>query len=189
VEISKVEISELFFRAVRDGDLTTVQQMLREGTASTKERNCSGKLIALSNSQFSVAQWLLEHGGSTIRERANYGQSVWANLRHSHTFNFPSGNRRNAEGDSAALPSMLRVMVLREDPPPFLVAALALEHVRVVEEGARLRARLPAYLARWWALLDEHCPLIPPLLALVRGHDQGPITTKEIWATGLGTDP
>jgi hypothetical protein len=88
-----------------------------------------------------------------------------------------------------ALTSLLRVMVLCDDPPALLVAALALEHARLVEEGARLRARLPPYLARRRAILDEHCLLILPLLALVHSYDPGPITTEEIWATGFGMDP
>jgi hypothetical protein len=89
--------------------------------------------------------------------------------------------------DSEALTSLLRVIVLIEDPPASAVAALAPEHVQVVEV-AQLRTRLPAYLARRRAILDEHYPLIPPLLALVRDYDPEPTTTEEIWATGLGTD-
>jgi hypothetical protein len=57
----------------------------------------------------------------------------------------------------------------------------------MVQEGARLRARLPAYLVRRQALLDAHCPvLLPPLLALVHGYMEL-TTTEELWATGLGT--
>jgi hypothetical protein len=63
------------------------------------------------------------------------------------------------------------------------------QHAWVVEEGARLRAALPAYLVPRRALLDAHCPLIPPLLALVRGYDPEPTTTEELWATGLGVAP
>jgi hypothetical protein len=51
----------------------------------------------------------------------------------------------------------------------------------VVKEGARLRA----YLARRRALLDAHCPLLAPLLALVHGYDVEPTTTEELWATML----
>jgi hypothetical protein len=80
-------------------------------------------------------------------------------------------------------------MVLREDAPPSFTDTLSAEHVQVVQEGARLRARLPAYLAKRRALLDEHCPLISPLRALVYGYDLEPTTTKKIWATGLGADP
>jgi hypothetical protein len=79
-------------------------------------------------------------------------------------------------------------MVLLEDPPASMIATLSSEHARVLEEGARLRARLPAYLAQRRALLEEHCSLISPLLALVCGYDPEPTTTEEIWATGLGAD-
>jgi hypothetical protein len=51
---------------------------------------------------------------------------------------------------------------------------------RLVQEGARLRARLPAYLAQRRTLLDAHFPLLAPLRAIVTGY-QEPI------ATGLGT--
>jgi hypothetical protein len=81
-------------------------------------------------------------------------------------------------------------MVVKGDPPINLVALMEqTEHARVVEEGARLRAALPAYLARRRALLNDHCPLIPPLLALVREYDPEPTTTEELWATGLGVTP
>jgi hypothetical protein len=58
----------------------------------------------------------------------------------------------------------------------------------MLQEGGRLRARLPAYLVQRRALLDEHCPLIAPLRALVHGYEE-PTTTEELWATGLGADP
>jgi hypothetical protein len=75
----------------------------------------------------------------------------------------------------------MRVMVVRDDPPADFGAQLRRpEHTRVVEEGARLRAALPAYLVRRRALLDDHCPLIAPLLALVRGYDPEPTTTDEL---------
>jgi hypothetical protein len=83
--------------------------------------------------------------------------------------------------------ALMRVLVLKGDPPADFGARLRRpEHAQMVEEGARLRAALPAYLARRRALLDDHCPLIPPLLALVRGYDPEPNTTEELWATGLG---
>jgi hypothetical protein len=77
-------------------------------------------------------------------------------------------------------------MVLKGAPPAEFVARLKPEHARVVEEGARLRAALPAYLVQRRALLDAHCPLIAPLRALVRGYDPESTTTEELWATGLG---
>jgi hypothetical protein len=88
-----------------------------------------------------------------------------------------------------ALLRLLRVMVLKSGPLADLIAQLRPEHARMVEETARLRAALPAYLAQRRALLDAHCPLIAPLLAIVRGYDPEPTTTKELWATGIGAAP
>jgi hypothetical protein len=56
----------------------------------------------------------------------------------------------------------------------------------VVEEGAQLRAGLPAFLARRRALIAEHTSLIAPLRALISSYEE-PTTTAELWATGLGT--
>jgi hypothetical protein len=85
------------------------------------------------------------------------------------------------------LTDLLRVIVLRYDPPTNLVAILRPEQLQIVHDGARLRARLPAYRVRRRSLLNEHCPLLPPLLALVSDYEE-PTTTEEIWATQLGDD-
>jgi hypothetical protein len=49
------------------------------------------------------------------------------------------------EADFVVLIAHLRVLVLRGAPCPSLVALLSPKSARVVQEGARLRARLPAY--------------------------------------------
>jgi hypothetical protein len=96
------------------------------------------------------------------------------------------------EADPAALLGLLRVLVLRDAPPPALVALLSPEPARVVQEGARLLARLPAYLAHRRAYMDLSCPrisLLPGVLqALIHGFE-GHATTEELWATGLGQAP
>jgi hypothetical protein len=63
-----------------------------------------------------------------------------------------------------------------------------MEHMQVLQEGARLRERLPAYLAQRRNLLEIHCPLIPPLQATVSAYEK-PTTTDELWATGTGAVP
>jgi hypothetical protein len=83
---------------------------------------------------------------------------------------------------------LLRAMLLKIAPPIYLVAEFGSWNKRLVEEGARLRARLPAYLVQRRALLDAHCPLLAPLRAIVTGY-QEPTTTEELWATGIGTAP
>jgi hypothetical protein len=81
--------------------------------------------------------------------------------------------------------AMLRVRVLHGAPPESLTKAMAPQLQRIVRDGVRLRARLPAYLVQRRNLLDAHCPLLPPLQELVYGYKE-PTTTNELWATGLG---
>jgi hypothetical protein len=84
-----------------------------------------------------------------------------------------------------AFAAMLRVMVLHGGPPKSLTADLALPFQEIIQDGVRLRARLPAYLLQRRAFLDAHCPLLPPLQDLVHGYEE-PTTTDELLATGLG---
>jgi hypothetical protein len=91
--------------------------------------------------------------------------------------------------------ALLRVMVIRDSPPPSLMSQLSIrpEHARLLEDGARCRANLPASLARRGVVargvaLNAHCPLIAPLQALVLAYEK-PTTTEELWAAGLSTDP
>jgi hypothetical protein len=167
-------------RAARLGDLPLVQKMLADGGACITDVDQYGNpalLLAAMFGRLATCQWMLEHGGADIAE-ANNVNTVW-NLLLRH-FN---------ESNAAEVTALLRVMVLNSGPPTNVVAQLEPEHVQVVEEGARLRAALPAYLARRRAPLDRHCPLIAPLRNLVREYDPEPITTEEIWATGLGAAP
>jgi hypothetical protein len=114
------------------------------------------------------------------------GRTVWDKL------NFFLEDPDAERGDPAALTGLLRVMVLRGAHSPELVALLSPETDRVVQEGAHLRARLPAYLAHRRAYLDSRCPRIsalPEVLrALIYGFE-GPGTAEELWATGLGQAP
>jgi hypothetical protein len=88
--------------------------------------------------------------------------------------------------DHEAVTALLRVMVLHGAPPAELAARLSVEHAQIVEEGARLKAALPAYLAQRRILLDAHCALLPPLRAIVYSYEEL-TTTDEFWATGIGT--
>jgi hypothetical protein len=74
--------------------------------------------------------------------------------------------------------ALLRVLVLQGAPPnEIMVRRLLQEHTVVVYEGARLRARLPEYLAQRKTLLSENCAIIPPLLALISSYEE--LTTIE----------
>ena len=174
-----------FLSAAGRGDLPRVQSLMREGGASITETDEFGSTALLRAAMFGrvpTVAWLLEHGGADIADVAGAGITAWSLLQRRFA------NSDEDDADSAAVTALLRVMVLRGAPPVTMAARLAPEHARVVEEGARLRAALPAHLARRRALLDAHCPLIAPLRAMVHGYDE-PTTTEELWATGLGKDP
>jgi hypothetical protein len=169
--------------AAISGQLPTLKFLIREGGADIGEVDSYGRtclIIAATNGQFSTVAWLLEHGGSDINEADSSGNTTWQLLEKKLIL--WGGQDRFIAGHA-----LLKVMVLKGAPPIHLVARMPPYYVQVVEEGARLLVRLPTYLARRRALLDEHCPLIAPLLALVSGYEK-PTITEEIWATTLDVD-
>jgi hypothetical protein len=173
--------------AAEFGNLAVVRFLFEAGAGvgAVGDLRDTAVLASAANGRFETMQYLLEEGGA-MDHVSDDGGTVWDMLiRHFRAI--PLGDDDEAGTDVAALTSLLRVMVLRGAPPPALAALLSPEPARVVQECARLRARLPAYLVQRRVLLDEHCPLLlPPLRALV--HDYIELTTTdEIWATGLGT--
>jgi hypothetical protein len=148
-----------------------------------------------------MVQWLLEYGGAQITDIDKEEKSVWdGNYKNAlaHSLRFahkvyhhrPDHEYRECvptEQGAAELLAMLRVMVLHGGPPESLTNDLSLEFQQVVQDGARLRTRLPAYmayLAQRRVLLDAH--LLTPLAAIVHSYEKPPTTTDELWATGLG---
>jgi hypothetical protein len=195
--------------AVENRRLQVVKYMLSsEGGASITEADDKGNtallLAAKKVCHPPLVQWLLEYGGAQLTDSDNEGTSVWSvrvyhSLPHMLKHTYEKGDDGeyvsiNGEyvpdeytvhnGDIVTLTAMLRVIVLHGDPPDSLTNDLAPPFQQIVQDGARLRARLPAYLAQRRALLDAHCPLLPPLRDLVHGYEEP--TTDELWATGLG---
>jgi hypothetical protein len=176
--------------AAQYGRLETVEWLLKEGGSHIGEANhhsCTAMLHAAYFGMLEIVAWLLEHGGANIADVDIEGRTVW-NILEEHLVEDEEGSGDDDEDpvyDATMVTALLRVMVLRGAPPAELTACLAPEHAQGVHEGARLRARLPAYLAKRRALLDTHCPLIAPLQDLVHGYEI-PTTTDELWATGLG---
>jgi hypothetical protein len=192
--------------AARNGSLQVVQHLLSsEGGASITETDNAGNTALLLaagisiNCHPAIVQWLLEYGGALITDTNDNGASVWSSnrlrglpkmLKRGYTKG-EDGECISVDGyyfpteETVALTAMLRVMVLHGGPPESLVAELAPPLQQIVQDGARLRARLPAYLTQRRALLNAHCPLLPPLRDLVHGYEE-PTTTDELWATGLG---
>jgi hypothetical protein len=126
---------------------------------------------------------------------ANNLDTAWGLLlfcRH-HSDSFPP----TTFVDDSTVSAIVRVLVKiapSYDTPPFgptceFSKELLREYALVKQEWARLRARLPAYITERQALLDDHCPLIAPLLELIHGYDDpSKFTTQELWATGLGDE-
>jgi ankyrin repeat protein len=177
--------------AAENGHTEIVQWLLAEGGANIAEVATVGNgytslLLASANGQLTTAKWLLEHGAS-IDEVTTDGKTVW-DLLKDHLIASAQDWIYYVMHDDATIIALLRVLVLRGAPPPELAAALSSERALVVQEGARLRDRLPAYLLERQTRLGECCSLITPLRALVHGYEE-PTTTEELWATGLGAAP
>jgi hypothetical protein len=174
----------LLFACAND-HLPTIHMLLAQYGAQTTEADHSGfdaLLHAALCGSLRVCKWLIEYGGSDITATTHAGQTVWDLLGNSLV------RLSHQANDAACVTAVLRVMLLHASPPGELAARLSLEHTLVVQEGARLRARLPVYLTQRRALLNEHCLLLPPLQALVCGYLE-PTTTDQIWGTGLGAAP
>jgi hypothetical protein len=180
------------------GCLEVLQHLLSsEGGASITETNNEGNTALLLAAGAgvtchpSIVQWLLEHGGAQITDTGNDGTLLWTVPRHGLPDLLKSAYTEGDDGeyvpsrDMVEITAVLRVMVLHDGPPASLVAELAPPLQQIVQDGARLRARLPAYRTQRRALLNAHCPLLPPLRDLVHGYEE-PTTTDELWATGLG---
>jgi hypothetical protein len=147
---------------------------------------CETALITRArNGRYSTTQFLLEHTGADFGDVSKKGDTVWDEL-----INWVL-NRESFDdevNDPVEVTALLRVTVLCGTPPPpreeqpTPVIFLSHENERVLQEGARLRARLPAYFVWRRALLDAHCPaLLTPLRALGHGYMEL-TTTEELWA-------
>jgi ankyrin repeat protein len=184
----------LLHAAVEGASLKVIEFLLSpEGGARITEIDDGGNtaLLLAARNGFNrpMVQWLLEYGGAQITDTDNEGHSLWTGDRLGCLPDMLRGAyTKNYDGEyvpidrSSGMVSLMRIMVLHGGPPESLVVDLAPPLQRIVEEGARLQARLPAYLAQRLALLDAHCPLLAPLTALIHGYEK-PTTTDELWAT------
>jgi hypothetical protein len=160
--------------AAYHGGLLIVKWLLAESGANVFDVADKGFNVLLSAARYSrpenaaAVQWLLEHGasGADIMDMSSYGWTIWDLLLVTLA---KCAHREEAAG--AHLTALLRVTILQCGPPADQVMKMSPQHSRVVEEGARLRAGLPAYLARRRAQLAEHTSLIALLLTLVSSYD------------------
>jgi hypothetical protein len=142
---------------------------------------CTALFSSAGDGHHSMTQFMLEHAGANMDDVENDGTTVWDKLMKNLRM-VTAGIIKEKE-DPAALTALLRVMMLHSAPPPELVAVLSCENKCVVLEGARLHARLPAYLAHRHSYLDSRCPRISALPEVLRAliyAFEGPATTKEL---------
>jgi hypothetical protein len=139
-------------------------------------------LISARAGHFPITQYLIEHTDADIEEVNDCGETVYDHL----ILHIERGITRG--GEPAALTALLRVLVLRSSLPDVLTSLLSLNNQRVVQEGVRIRARLPSYRVERRKLFDEQCNLLlPPIRDLVGDYMQLTIT-DDIWATLLCAD-
>jgi hypothetical protein len=178
--------------AISRGDLAVVRCLVQLGAeiGALGVYGDTALHVSAHNGHYPTEQYLLEESGASIEDITKDNVTVW-DLLTDHLKNAADSDDDNKE-DPLALIGLLRVLVLRDAPPPTLVALMSPESARVVQEGARLRARLPAYLTHRRAYLDLRCPrisLLPGELRAVIHGFEGPATNEELWPTGLGTAP
>jgi hypothetical protein len=162
------------------GDLERLKELVEGGANLEESGGKTALMLACLNFRFEIVTYLLEQGADV---RAGWRDGGLPDmLKDAYTINGDGEYVPNR--DTVKVTAMLRVLVLHGDPPESLTADLAEPLQWIVQDGARLRARLPAYLAQRRALLAAHCPLQALLWDLVHSYEK-PTTTDELWATGL----
>jgi cellobiose-specific phosphotransferase system component IIA len=136
--------------ALISGQLETVKWLLKEGGSSIGEGHdgWTSLLVATDCGELATVQYLLEHGGADIGDTNNNGDTIW-DLLEDYLVEDGRGPEDYDEVkpyvfDATVVTSLLRVMVLRGAPPAELRARLSPVHAQVAEDGARLKAGLPA---------------------------------------------
>jgi hypothetical protein len=206
--VEQMDPDRQLYHAIEDNDFPRVQWLIQEcGANVNAEITIVVGVGVVTNTPLRRATkfckahggsttflWLVEHGGADITlEDINGRLTVWYFLR-SFFLDLRDGLSRlfpelpEPHDDASPTMVLLRAMLLQGAPPDYLVAQFGPWKKRSVQEGARLRERLPAYLVQRRTFLDSHCPLPAPLRAIVTGY-QEPTTTEELWATGIGQAP
>jgi hypothetical protein len=162
--------------AAYEGHLPVVHCLVELGAEveAADSEGYTALLISALGDQYSTMQYLLEEAGANVDHITEAGDTAWSLLiEHSK-------DDHDEEYDLVARTGLL------------LVALLSTRDTDMVEEGARLWARLPAYLAHRRAYLYLRCPrisLLPRVLRTLIYTFKGPATTEELWATRLSRAP
>jgi hypothetical protein len=121
----------------------------------------------------STLQYFLQETGAIISDVTDAGDTVWGSVT----------NLKLKNADQGKLASLLKVMVMLDDPPPALVAKLSATHATITTRGRQFRAQLPSYLEQQRASVVEHCPIPAVLPSIV--SEYAATTPEDMWAYGL----
>jgi hypothetical protein len=164
-----------FLWAATQGHIPIMHWLLTEGGSSLAEHNLatrSALLLAALSGHFTAVQYLLEEHGASMTETDNAGFTIWVYL-----------SCVDQATRAADLSSLLKVMVMLEDAPPFFIAKLLPQHADICKRGRQLRGKLPSYLEQQRAAIVAHCPLPAVLQSVVAVY--AVTTPEDMWADGL----
>jgi ankyrin repeat protein len=167
----------LLYAALR-GKIPIMHWLLTEGGSSLvekDERGAQALLIAASMGRFAAMQYLLEKQGALITERDDEGLYAWKQL--------PRNILRYRRNGTAELSSLIKVMVMLEDAPMFMMNRLSPHDAELCTRGRELRAQLPTYLEQQRAAVVTHCPVPSVLQSVVAAY--AVTTPEDMWADGL----
>jgi hypothetical protein len=125
---------------------------------------------AAMNSNYVLAQWLIEEG-------ALIPTGIW---------NYLGTTCHLERADAAELSSFLKVLLLLPLSPehdhylPEFVAKLSPQHAELCKRGRQLRDRLPAYLEQQKTSVGTDCPLPTVLQEMVTAYARP--TPKDLWS-------
>jgi hypothetical protein len=161
------------YMAVDERHTDVVKCLIKEGGAAVDTMIIPGNHIhtvlkrALINSNYPLAQWLIEEG-------ALIPVTIWRCSNHERA-------------DAAELSSLLKVLTLLPMSPdqdrdlPAFVANLSPQHAELCTRGRQLRDRLSAYLEQQRTSICTHLPLV--LESIVAAYALS--TPEELWSDGL----
>jgi hypothetical protein len=120
--------------AAMHGHAPIIEWLLTEGGAIISEVDIFGDTALLRaagcEGKFGTVQWLLEHGGADIKDTTSAGgHTVW-DMLDEHFVGVDEFWHTSSE-----VTVLLRVMVLQDDPPDYVVATLP-EHIGDARRGA-----------------------------------------------------
>jgi hypothetical protein len=150
-------------------------------------------LLSIVGGHLSAAEYLCcKWGASPATSRTSVGGTVWTELQpHCLPTSVQVCEPNEVEptwrvvatAPNPEVVSLLKVLVMYEDPPSLLLAQYVPHYAELCARGSIMRTQLPSYLEQQRAVLAAHCPMVAVVQDIVRGY--AVTTTEDMWAYGL----